>query len=916
MFKTENLSQGFSRKSLRALFLRCVLLCIITLFCASAVSNAKTRSPVLVSETDSTRAIALESVTLTPEPFSPTAQPVALGSDERTRVMLFVLNLPAQAGADLSAFSADAEDAEHKHYSLKVEYVGQVPSQEWLSMVVLRLSDDLGDVGDVLVKLSYGADASNRVRMSIGHKGGGPPDDSGAAPTPAPPYTIKGRVTQNGVGMSGVSVTLSGTESGQATTDDTGSYSFTVMEVGDYTITPSKNFYEFTPRSLAFNNLTNHQTGAGFNAARQLFTVSGQVLDDGSNGLDGITVSLTDVTSGTTTTVNSSGGGNFSFSNVKAGFNYSIEPAQTNFYNFTSQQIVNLSSNSSLKFAGALREYNITGRVTDANGVGVICVRVSLGGAQTSDIVTDLNGNYSFKVLAAKNYTITPSILQNYYTFAPASQTLNSLGSDQSVSFTATLVPLTNPTSVLEFDGTPKSVDYRVFWPGGVDLGHFFWEFWARPGSNAGATYMISDGYGGAHALLFGVANYGSSEPGRYQLLGDIFDGVLDITHVYYFGGDQGPAIGEWAHMAVGWDGQNVITYYNGVPVGRTSFKGPRQSPGVGQGGSWLLIGGSDHSNFDGRIAEVRGYEGSNPREDAADVRAPESSFIPQTVFSVDGNFLSWYFRPSTVVADLSRGYNGSAHPGFVRSTLNGILYPCDGCPLPQYVNDPTAPNFVTNAPPQPVTISSPAPVPNGALVFDSFERLNSTYMFNSSGGLGSTEGGAAGQRAWQTYPVLSGRKPFGILNGMAVLLANTTSIAWVDTGSSTGNLNISAERHARFWNSGVSTGLSFRVTDEKNYFFAYTTGDATGNQTLTVGYYLDGHRTDLVTNVAMPASWTTLRVVTKNTGSINVYADGMLLYSTTSSVLASAAGAGLYNNAPGLALVNRWDNFTASEAP
>ncbi len=913
--------------------------------------------------------------------------------------MLFVLNLTAQAGADLSAFSADAEDAEHEHYSLKVEYVGQVPSQEWLSMVVLRLSDDLGDVGDVLVKLSYGGDASNRVRMSIGHKGGGPPDDSGAAPTPAPPYTIKGRVTQNGAGLGGVSLTLSGTESVQATTDDTGSYSFTVMEVGDYTVTPSKNFYEFTPRSLVFNNLTNQQTGAGFSAARQLFTVSGQVLDDGGNGLDGITVALADVANGTTTTANSSGGGNFSFSNVtagfdykitpaansiftfapqsvsqlgenlsvnikgtrltysiggkvtgeanngvsgltvnltgaqngttvtdssgnysfaglKAGFNYSVEPSKTSFYNFTSQQIVNLSSNSSLNFAGALREYNITGRVTDANGVGICGITVRLSGSQTDAILTDPGGNYSFKVLAARNYTVTPSIEQDYYSFAPALQTLNSLGGDQSVSFTATLVPLPNQTTVLEFDGTPKSIDHRIFWPGGVDLGHFFWEFWARPGSNAAATYMITDGYGGAHALLFGVANYGSSEPNRYQLLGNIFDGVLDISHVYYFGGDQGPAIGEWAYMAVGWDGQNVITYYNGVPVGRTSFKGPRQSPGPGGGGSLLLIGGSDHSNFDGRIAEVRGYEGSNPREDSADARAPESSFIPQTVFSVDGNFLSWYFRPNLTVADLSHGYNGSGHPGLLRGTIHGIIYPCDGCPLPQYVNDPTAPNFVTNAPPQPVVISSPAPAPNGALVFDSFERLNSTYMFNSSGGLGSTEGGTAGKLTWQTYPVLSGRKPFGILNGMAVLLANATSVAWVDTGSSTGNLNISAERHARFWNCGVSTGLSFRVMDEKNFFFAYTTGDATGNQTLTVGYYLDGHRTDLVTNVAMPASWTTLRVVTKSTGGINVYADGTLLYSTTSSVLASATGAGIYNNAPDLALVNRWDNFTVSDAP
>ncbi len=328
------------------------------------------------------------------------------------------------------------------------------------------------------------------------------------------------------------------------------------------------------------------------------------------------------------------------------------------------------------------------------------------------------------------------------------------------------------------------------------------------------------------------------------------------------------------------------------------------------------MIGGSDHSNFAGRIAEVRGYEGSNPREDVADTRAAESSFIPQTVFSVEGNLLSYFFRPGERAADLSRGYNGSTHTGQLRGTVNGVLNPCPGCPLPQYVTDTTAPNFATNAPTQPASVPSPSPAPSGALVFDSFERENSTYLFDARGGLGSTEGGTAGQQVWQTYPELSGHKPFGILNGIAVLLGNTTSVAWIQTNSITGNLSVSAERHSRYWNSGISTGLSFRVTDEKNYFFAYTSGDLPDNQTLTVGYYMDGHRTDLTTGVSMPAAWTTLRVTTSNTGSINVYADGTLVYSTSSSALSSATGAGLYNNAPDLALVNRWDNFMIYDSP
>ena len=201
---------------------------------------------------------------------------------------------------------------------------------------------------------------------------------------------------------------------------------------------------------------------------------------------------------------------------------------------------------------------------------------------------------------------------RGYYTFAPANLQFNNLAGPQVTDFTATLAPFPDPSYVLEFDGQPKTVDYGNFWQEGVNLGHFFWEFWAMPGGNAGATYMLSDGYGGAHALLFGVGSFNSSESNRYELLGNIFDGVKFDN---YFGSDVGPAVGEWGHFAVGWDGQNIITYFNGVPVGKTPFVGPRRTPGPGGGGGRLLIGGSDHANFDGRIAQVRGYEDINPRK-------------------------------------------------------------------------------------------------------------------------------------------------------------------------------------------------------------------------------------------------------------------------------------------------------------
>jgi uncharacterized protein GlcG (DUF336 family) len=148
---------------------------------------AQSASPVLVSEAVSTRAVALDASTRVREPFA-LVSPVRFGADARTRLMLFAMNLHLAPGEDASAVTADAEDASHKTYALAVEYVGTVPGQEWMSSVVVRLNEQLSaDSGDVLVRISYRGASSNRVRVGLGHVGGGPPDDVGAIPTPAPP---------------------------------------------------------------------------------------------------------------------------------------------------------------------------------------------------------------------------------------------------------------------------------------------------------------------------------------------------------------------------------------------------------------------------------------------------------------------------------------------------------------------------------------------------------------------------------------------------------------------------------------------------------------------------------------------------------------------------------------------------------
>ncbi len=151
---------------------------LLTLLICATTSTIKA-APELITAQTSTRAVALESVTWTSEPFQPT-QPIQFGTDNRTRLVLFARNLDLLPGETLSAVTADAEDATRTRYPLIVEYVGHVPGYSWLSQVVLRLNDSLGDVGDVLISVSLRGVQSNRVRVGIGHVGGGPPDDTGS----------------------------------------------------------------------------------------------------------------------------------------------------------------------------------------------------------------------------------------------------------------------------------------------------------------------------------------------------------------------------------------------------------------------------------------------------------------------------------------------------------------------------------------------------------------------------------------------------------------------------------------------------------------------------------------------------------------------------------------------------------------
>ena len=170
-----------------------VILLAVLLLAISLVNferaGAQSTKPTLISQPDSTRAIAFESVTQQREPFTTTVE-VKFGSDSITRIMLFAMNLQLQPGETASAITADAEDASHTIYPLTVENVGSVPNQPWATSMVVKLPESLPEAGDVLVRIKYHDIASNRVRVGIGHVGDGPPDDLNAVPTPGMAFPV------------------------------------------------------------------------------------------------------------------------------------------------------------------------------------------------------------------------------------------------------------------------------------------------------------------------------------------------------------------------------------------------------------------------------------------------------------------------------------------------------------------------------------------------------------------------------------------------------------------------------------------------------------------------------------------------------------------------------------------------------
>jgi hypothetical protein len=130
------------------------------------ITPNSTAAPTLLTEANTNRAVALDSVTFMRDPF-PLTTVNNFSLDQRTRITLFAVGLELLPGEDVSVVTAQAEDIGHKTYPLKVEYVAKVPGFDWLTQVGVRLPDDFLNAGDFLVTVNLRGAVSNKVVIGI-----------------------------------------------------------------------------------------------------------------------------------------------------------------------------------------------------------------------------------------------------------------------------------------------------------------------------------------------------------------------------------------------------------------------------------------------------------------------------------------------------------------------------------------------------------------------------------------------------------------------------------------------------------------------------------------------------------------------------------------------------------------------------
>jgi beta-glucanase (GH16 family) len=122
--------------------------------------------PVLFTDDGASRALALDSVTFVRDPF-PVRTSYNFSPDQTTRLILLSANLDLQPGDGPSTVTAQADDGKGHTFPLIVEWVGRLPSFDWITVVITKLPDELLNANQALISVAARGQASNQVSVSL-----------------------------------------------------------------------------------------------------------------------------------------------------------------------------------------------------------------------------------------------------------------------------------------------------------------------------------------------------------------------------------------------------------------------------------------------------------------------------------------------------------------------------------------------------------------------------------------------------------------------------------------------------------------------------------------------------------------------------------------------------------------------------
>jgi hypothetical protein len=180
-------------------------------------------------------------------------------------------------------------------------------------------------------------------------------------------------------------------------------------------------------------------------------------------------------------TLKTDASGHYSIKGLIFHGNYTVSPANapnTNQYTYNppSQTVNNLQSDIWREFT-AIRLYTLSGRVTDANNVGIGNVTLTLSGTRTGTTLTLPDGSYQFPdIPEGGSYTLIPS--KANYTFSPPNRVFSNLsgnqradfnGSPNTIQFSAATYAVAEGAGSININitrsgdlGGPASVDYST----------------------------------------------------------------------------------------------------------------------------------------------------------------------------------------------------------------------------------------------------------------------------------------------------------------------------------------------------------------------------------------------------------------------------------------------------------------------